>query len=87
MKVGYARVSVVDQDMAIQLAALQQADCKQIFTDDFDGVWKNQPGLEAALNYMNEDDVLVVWRLERVGRSFKQFVSTVNHLKERRLGL
>ena len=36
---------------------------------------------------MNEDDVLVVWRLERVGRSFKQFVSTVNHLKERRLGL
>ena len=62
-----------------QLAALQQAGCKQIFTDDFDGVWKNQPGLEAALNYMNQDDVLVVWRLERVGRSFKQFVCTVNH--------
>ena len=50
MKVGYARVSIIDRDMAIQLAALRQAGCEQIFTDDFDGVWKNLPGLEPALN-------------------------------------
>jgi DNA invertase Pin-like site-specific DNA recombinase len=87
MKVGYARFSVTDHDMAIQLAALKEADCKQIFTDDFAGVWKNQPGLEAALKYMAENDILVVWRLERIGRSFKQFISTVNHLEERKLGL
>lgn len=86
MKIGYARVSTVDHDMAIQLAALNQAGCKQIFTDDFDGVWKNLPGLETALNHMQEGDVLVIWRLERLARSLKQLVDTVNLLQERGLG-
>jgi DNA invertase Pin-like site-specific DNA recombinase len=86
MKVGYARVSIIDHDMAIQLAALCQAGCEQIFADDFDGVWKNLPGLETALTHMQGGDVLVVWRLERLARSLKQLVDTVNHLQERGLG-
>ena len=83
MKIGYARISIVDHDMAIQLAALRHAGCEQIFTDDFDGVWKNLPGLETALHHMQKGDVLVVWRLERLARSLKQLVDTINHLQER----
>ena len=74
MKVGYALVSNFDNDRSIQINALQQAGCKQIITDQIDGVGKDHPGLETALSLMREGDILVVWRLALLGRSLKQIV-------------
>lgn len=87
MKVGYAKVSNFDHDMSIQIDALQQAGCKQIFTDLSDGVGKDQPGLEVALNHMKEDDTLVIWRLALLGRSLKQIVDIVNRLGQKGFGI
>ena len=87
MKVGYALVSNFDNDRSIQINALQQAGCKQIITDQIDGVGKEYPGLETALNLMREGDILVVWRLALLGRSLKQIVDFVNQLRQKRLGI
>lgn len=86
MKVGYARVATSDPDMDTQLVALQQAGCRQVFTDGSDVVWKKQTGIETALDYMQEGDILVVWSLTCLGRSLKQLVDTVNQLRKQGLG-
>ncbi|HET6443385.1 MAG TPA: recombinase family protein [candidate division Zixibacteria bacterium] len=86
MKVGYARILENDQDLSSQLDALKHVGCKQIFTDRVNSLQKEQPGLETTLNYMREDDILVVWQLKHLGRSLKQLVDIVNHLGERGYG-
>jgi DNA invertase Pin-like site-specific DNA recombinase len=86
MKVGYARVSVSDPDASIQLDILKQAGCKQIFIDKADIIQREHPGLETTLSYMQEGDILVDWRLDRLARSLLNLVETVNHLVERGLG-
>ena len=82
MKVGYARVANNDPDGSIQIDALKQADCQQIFTDSVDSTRKDFPGLEAALSYMQKGDTLVVYRLERLGRSLTNLIAGVNQLGE-----
>jgi DNA invertase Pin-like site-specific DNA recombinase len=86
MKVGYIRFSKNDLNGSRQLDMLTQAGCQRIFIDNVAGAKKEYPGLEATLNYLQAGDTLIVWRLERLGRSFKHLVDTVNHLAEQRIG-
>jgi DNA invertase Pin-like site-specific DNA recombinase len=86
MQVGYARVSTEDQTLALQQDALKQAGCENIFTDTVSGAKAERPGLEKALNYLRANDILVVWRLDRLGRSLKYLIELINLLQERQIG-
>lgn len=87
MLIGYARVSTDDQDAALQVDALEQAGCERIFVDRASGSIRERPELIHALEHLrNRQDVLVVWRLDRVGRSLRHLVELVGDLKERKIG-
>ena len=74
MKVGYARVSTLDQSLDMQMDALKKENCKKIFQDHASGVKSNRDGLERALDFMRGGDTLVVWKLDRLGRSLKHLI-------------
>jgi DNA invertase Pin-like site-specific DNA recombinase len=84
--VGYARVSTLDQDLALQLDALATAGCTKIFDDRASGARADRPGLQRALDYVREGDVLVVWKLDRLGRSLAHLIETVAMLEQRGVG-
>lgn len=84
--IGYARVSTVEQDTALQTDALRKADCERIFEDTASGAKADRPGLAAALSYVREGDALVVWRLDRLGRSLPHLIETISALEERGVG-
>ena len=86
MNIGYARVSTSSQELGLQKDALTAADCKQIFTDTASGVASNRQGLEQALSYARDGDTIVVWRLDRLGRSIQHLIQTVKELQERNIG-
>jgi DNA invertase Pin-like site-specific DNA recombinase len=87
MKIGYARVSTADQHLRMQEDALKQSGCDEIFTDVISGVKTERPGLEKALAYLRENDTLVVWKLDRLGRSIQHLIQTVKSLQERKISL
>jgi len=87
MDIGYARVSTLDQNLDLQKDALNRAGCEKIFVDEISGATAARPGLERALEMAREGDVLVVWRLDRLGRSLKHLVELVGELEERNVGL
>jgi DNA invertase Pin-like site-specific DNA recombinase len=87
MAVGYARVSTQEQDLALQLDALQAAGCARIYTEKASGAQRDRPQLQAALDYMRPDDTLVVWKLDRLARSLRQLLDTVEALHRRQIGL
>jgi DNA invertase Pin-like site-specific DNA recombinase len=87
MLVGYARVSTQDQDLSLQLDALQAAGCDKVYTEKASGAQRDRPQLQAALEYMRGKDTLVVWKLDRLARSLKQLIETVEELGERGIGL
>lgn len=81
MKVGYARISTDEQSIALQRDALTAAGCSEVFEDvGLSGVAMRRPGLEAALARVEQGDVLVVWKLDRLGRSLPDLIETVRHL-------
>lgn len=84
--VGYARVSTADQDPALQLDALKAAGCAKVFEDRASGARADRPGLRAALDYAREGDVLVTWKLDRLGRSLPHLIETVAGLEQRGVG-
>jgi len=84
--VGYARVSTADQDPALQLDALAKAGCTRVFQDKASGAKADRAGLMAALAFVREGDVLVVWKLDRLGRSLPHLIETVNALETRGIG-
>jgi DNA invertase Pin-like site-specific DNA recombinase len=86
MLIGYARVSTHDQTLALQQDALQKAGCNKIFTDTASGAKAERTGLDAALNCVRRGDTLVVWRLDRLGRSLPHLISTMTDLEERGIG-
>lgn len=87
MLIGYARVSTDDQTFALQEDALKKAGCKRIFYDKMSGAKAKRPGLEEALDYLRDnEDVLVVWRLDRLGRSLPHLIEMMSRLEERGIG-
>lgn len=86
MLIGYARVSTDDQDLALQLDALQSAHCDRIYKDSASGAKTDRPGLMQAIDHLREGDTLVVWRLDRLGRSLNQLIEIVTDLDQRRVG-
>lgn len=80
MLIGYARVSTHDQNLELQREALTKAGCRKIFEDKVSGTRAERPGLARALEMLREDDTLVVWKLDRLGRSVKQLVDLVGDL-------
>ncbi len=84
--VGYARVSTQDQDLSLQLDALAAAGCGKVFEDRASGTRADRPGLKAALDYVRNGEVLVVWKLDRLGRSLPHLITTVTALSERSVG-
>ena len=87
MLVGYARISTTDQTLALQEDALTAAGCEKVFHDVASGVADARPGLTEALAYVRDGDGLVVWKLDRLGRSLRHLIDTVNALSARGIGL
>lgn len=81
--VGYARVSTLDQNLDMQEKALKQFRCLKIFTDRASGKSMERPGLEEALAFLREGDTLVVWKLDRLGRSLQDLIGILDELKKR----
>ena len=86
MLVGYARVSTHDQTLALQQDALERAGCDRIFADTASGATAERSGLEDALAFARPGDTLVVWKLDRLGRSLPHLIETIARLQERGIG-
>jgi DNA invertase Pin-like site-specific DNA recombinase len=86
MLIGYARVSTHEQTLNLQQDALTKAGCTKIFTDTASGTKTERKGLDEALHYVRKGDILVVWRLDRLGRSLPHLISTMTDLEERGIG-
>lgn len=86
MIVGYARVSTHEQNLELQRDALESADCERIYEDHVSGASTERPGWTQASDVLREGDTLVVWRLDRLGRSLKHLIDTVNDLEARGVG-
>ena len=81
--IGYARVSTGEQNLDLQTDALKQAGCSKIFTDKTSGAKSERPGLTDALDYLRANDTLVVWKLDRLGRSIRDLIDRVEDLRAR----
>jgi len=86
--IGYARVSTFEQELHLQLDALKAAGCKKqlTFTDQASGSKAEPPGLKACLKELKDGDTLIVWRLDRLGRSQRNLIDIVEQLKSRGVG-
>ncbi|WP_244439940.1 recombinase family protein [Nitratireductor aquibiodomus] len=87
MKIGYARVSTDEQNLSLQLHALEKVPCDIILTDKASGADASRKGLRRALRRIKAGDILVVWKLDRLGRSLMDLVKIVEHLNQKRAGL
>lgn len=87
MKIGYARVSTKDQDLALQIDALKKAGCKKIFQEKMTGATKERPELKKMIEQLRKGDVVVIWKLDRLGRSLKNLVQLVNEIQGKGAGL
>src|SRR5277367_1310051 len=86
MLIGYARVSTVDQNLALQRDALTEAGCQKIFTEQMSGAVADRPTLHDAVEFARSGDTLIVWKLDRLARSMKQLIETVETLRLRGIG-
>ena len=84
--VGYARVSTLDQNLDLQLHALKKEGCIKIFNESVSGSKKDRKGLKEVMQYLRPNDILIVWRLDRLGRSLKDLIEIVTELNNRNIG-
>lgn len=83
MKIGYARVSTKDQNLDLQIEALQKAGCEKIYQEKISGATKNRPELDKMIEQFRQGDELYVWRLDRLGRSLKNIIDLVLSLNDK----
>src|SRR3954447_25059658 len=86
MLIGYARVSTNEQNLDSQKDALSKAGCEEIYSDHVSGTKSRRPGLEDALSHLRGGDTLVVWRLDRLGRSLRHLIDTVTEWQDKGIG-
>lgn len=86
MKIGYIRVSTQEQNLDLQLDALNEAGCEKIFRDKVTGAKSDRPGLDEALSHLRKGDTLIVWRLDRLGRNSQHLINTVEDLHKKGVG-
>lgn len=86
MLIGYARVSTHEQNLDMQKDALEKAGCERIYSDTVSGVHDERPGMALMKEVLREGDTLVVWKLDRLGRSLSQLVTMLNEFKDRNIG-
>jgi DNA invertase Pin-like site-specific DNA recombinase len=86
MRIGYARVSTQEQNLDLQKDALKRAGCKKIIEDVASGKTENRPGLDHVRELLREGDILVVWRLDRLGRSLKHLIELMTELEQKKIG-
>ncbi len=86
MLIGYARVSTTEQTLNLQLDSLKQAGCTRIFEDHISGTNAKRPGLHDAISHLRVGDTLVVWRLDRLGRSLRHLIDTITALEAQGIG-
>jgi DNA invertase Pin-like site-specific DNA recombinase len=84
--IGYARVSTTEQDASLQLDALKAAGCLRVFTDKASGSLDRRPQLDRLLDQLRPGDTIVVWRLDRLGRSLKHLIQLIEDLADRDVG-
>src|ERR1700693_704806 len=82
MKIGYARVSTLDQNLDLQLQALKKAECRRIFQEKISGSNSNRPEFRRMLDHIREDDIIVVWKLDRLARSTRDLLETMETIRE-----
>src|SRR5260221_8079809 len=87
MLIGYARVSTQDQTLDLQTDALTRAGCEKLFTDTMSGAKAERPGLQDAMHHLRAGDTLVVWRLDRLGRTLNDLVATITELGDHQIGI
>jgi len=87
MNIGYARVSTLEQNLDLQRDALINAGCEKVFVDSMSGSIAARPGLEQVKEQLRANDTLVVWRLDRLGRSLRDLIAWVGYLEEQQVGL
>src|ERR1017187_6169082 len=85
-RIGYARVSSDDQNASLQVDALEKAGCLKVFTDHASGSKASRPELDRMVEQLRSGDVVVVWRLDRLGRSLKNLIELVSNLDEQGVG-
>jgi DNA invertase Pin-like site-specific DNA recombinase len=85
MLVGYARVSTAEQNLDLQLSALKEVGCEKLYQDQISGTKANRPGLSMALEVLRKNDTLVVWKLDRLGRTVKGLIDLVNQLHQQEI--
>jgi len=83
MIIGYSRVSTNEQNLSLQIDALKKADCEKIYEDKMSGSKNDRPGLIQAIEMLRKGDTLVVWKLDRLGRSLKNLITLIGELEER----
>ena len=86
MLLGYARVSTIEQDTKLQTDALKRAGCSRIFSEKASGAKVDRPELMRILDIARDGDIIVVWKLDRLARSTKQLIDTIEKLRERKIG-
>ncbi|WP_293268962.1 recombinase family protein [Neptunomonas sp.] len=83
MKIGYSRISTDDQNLHLQKDALAKAGCEKFFDDVISGSKSKRPGLDGLIEFARESDIIVVWRLDRLGRSMKDLINLVSTLEDK----
>ena len=87
MKIGYARVSTKNQELDLQLDALKENGCQQIYQEKVSGAKRERPELQKLLDQLRADDIVVIWKLDRLARSLKDLVTLVNEIEAKGAGL
>lgn len=87
MIIGYARVSTAEQNLTLQTDALEAAGCERVFVETASGAQRDRPEFQRALDFMRPGDTLVVWKLDRLARSMRQLIDTVELLQSKGMGL